>query len=187
MRHARAALLPFVLAAMLPACAGEPAIERPFAGEVAAARRQLVEAAARGPVRLDLQGLPSSLTAAQAAALAAEGVSGISVAFATEAAAASPRLLLAFDPASPNNAGRLCLGVQPSVPATPHRLVAVFCNADRAVASVSGVAAGGDPADTERLVWRATARLFPDDYADTYGLNLFGSRLRIGVGGSFGF
>jgi hypothetical protein len=39
--------------------------------------------------------------------------------------------------------------------------------------------------EAERLVWRATARLFPDDYADSYGFDLFG--LRVGLGGSFGF
>jgi hypothetical protein len=187
MRRPHAALLLAALAAAPLGCAGEPRIDRPFAAEVAEARRLLVEAAAGGPVRLELDGLPSSLGPRRAAELAAEGVSGVTVAFATTAAPNSPRLLLAFDLPPQIDTGRLCASPSASVPTTPHRLTAVLCQGQRAVASVTGVAAGGAPADTERLVWRTTAMLFPDDYAETYGFNLFGSRLRLGLGGSFGF
>lgn len=183
----RSSLLLLMTAAVaLPACAGDPDISRPFPAEAAEARRMLVEAAARGPVRLDLVGLPAALTAADAARLAGEGIPAASVTFATDATAAAPRLLLAFDTAAAEPAG-LCAGRSRVVPSSPHRLDAVWCDGDRPVASVSGTAAGGGPADTERLVWHTTGQLFPDDYPDTYGLNLFGSRLRVGIGGSFGF
>lgn len=145
-----------------------------------------VAAAAQGPVRIDLLGLPATLTPDQAARLAGEGISGASVAFAIDAPAASPRLLLAFDTlaAEPEE---LCKGRVQIVPTSPHRLDAVLCDGDRPVASVRGTAAGPNAADTQRLVWRTTGQLFPDDYPETYGLNLFGSRVRVGVGGSFGF
>ncbi len=167
-------------------CAGDPEISRPFPAEAAEARRLLVEASARGPVRLDLPGLPATLTPAEAARLASDGIPAASIAFATDAPAASPRLLLAFDTLAADPAD-LCAGLARIVPTSPHRLQAVLCEGGRSVASVSGSAAGPDAADTERLVWRTTGQLFPDDYPETYGLNLFPSWLRVGVGGSFGF
>jgi hypothetical protein len=187
MRRPHAALLLAALAAAPVGCAGEPRIDRPFAAEAAEARRLRVEAAARGPVRLELDGLPPSLGPERAAELAAAGVSGVTVTFATEAASSSPRLVLAFDLPPQVDTARLCAMPPPSAPTTPHRLTAVLCQQERAVAAVSGVAAAGAPADAERLVWRTTAMLFPDDYPDTYGFNLFASRLRLGLGGSFGF
>lgn len=171
-------------ATALAACAGDPQITRPDPMEGAEARRMLVEAAARGPVRVELIGLPAVLTPAAAARLAAEGVPAASVTFAVDAPADSPRLLLAFDTLAAEP-GELCGGHGQTVPSSPHRLVAVLCEGPRPVASVSGTAAGPNAADTERLVWRTTGQLFPDDYADTYGLNLFGSNVRLGVGGSF--
>ncbi|HMR32771.1 MAG TPA: hypothetical protein PKA13_01830 [Geminicoccaceae bacterium] len=183
--HRPAALL-LAAMALLAACAGDPEISRPFPMEAAEARRMLVEAAARGAVRLDLVGLPASLSSPDARRLAAEGISGASVVFATDAAAASPRLILAFDTLVADPAG-LCAGSGRVVPASPHRLAAVLCDGGRPVVSVAGTAAGPRAGDTERLVWRTTGQLFPDDYPETYGLNLFGSRLRVGVGGSFGF
>ena len=178
-------VLPAFAGLVLVACAGEPEISRPFAGEAAKARRLLV-AAARGPVRLDMSGLPPTLVPQDAARLAAEGVSGAAVTFTLDAPAAAPRLLLAFDPVTADPL-RLCAAAPASRPVSLHRLTAVLCDGSRPVASVDAIAAGPTASDTERLVWRTTARLFPDDYPDTYGLNLFGSRLRVGVGGSFGF
>jgi hypothetical protein len=55
---------------------------------------------------------------------------------------------------------------------------------ERPVARVR-LPAAADRVARERAIWRATTRLFPDDYARSYGWNLFG--LRITVGGSFGF
>jgi hypothetical protein len=63
--------------------------------------------------------------------------------------------------------------------------MAAFCDGGRHVADATGEAAGSGPAEARRLVWRTTGRLFPDDYADTYGFNLFG--LRVGLSGAFGF
>lgn len=179
-------LVPALAAVLLSACARDPVISRPLPMEAAEARRLLVEAAARGPVRVDTLGLPAALTPADAARLAGDGIPAVRVTFAADAPGTSPRLLLAFDTAAADPAA-LCGGRGRTVPGLPHRLTALLCDGDRPVASVTGAAAGPDAADTERLVWRTAGQLFPDDYADTYGLNLFGSRLRVGVGGSFGF
>ena len=40
---------------------------------------------------------------------------------------------------------------------------------------------------SERLIWRMTGRLVPDDYQQTYGLNVFGGNFGVGLGGTFGF
>lgn len=179
-------LVPGLAALLLSACARDPVISRPLPMEAAEARRLLVEAAAHGPVRLDVLGLPAVLTPTETARLAGDGIPAARVAFAADAPNPSPRLLLAFDTVAADPAA-LCAGRGRTLPGLPHRLAALLCDGDRPVASVTGTAAGPDAADTGRLVWRTTGQLFPDDYADTYGLDLFGSRLRVGVGGSFGF
>ena len=96
-----------------------------------------------------------------------------------------PRLILSFMRV---DAEKLCTSpAEPERQESPARLTAAFCSADGALAGVSGTAGGPNLEDTERLVWRTTAFLLPDDYPDTYGLHLFGDWLRIGVNGSFGF
>ena len=62
-----------------------------------------------------------------------------------------------------------------------------FCDGQRGCGRGQRHRRRPEPKDTERLVWRTTAFLLPDDYADTYGLHLFGDWLRLGVNGSFGF
>ena len=177
----------------LAACAAEPDLGRPFGADARDARQGLAAAAERGPVRLVVLDPPASFglgTAAEAMAarLAAEGVSGRTVRFAADAASPEPHLVLAFGMPPGTEPGTLCGGTAPAgMGVLPQRLTAVWCDGPRAVADLSGTAGGTSPADTERLVWRATARLFPDDYEDSYGWNLFGDRLRVGLGGSFGF
>jgi hypothetical protein len=179
---------PFAMATaalLLAACTAEPTVARLDPASALDARRVLAGAAEAGPVRIDLAGLPHGLSAAEVADLAAEGVPALDVRFAA-GGPPLPRLVLRFAAADP---GTLC-GPTPAeaiLPTSPVRLSAAFCDAQGAIAATTGEAAGPNLADTERLIWRTTARLFPDDYAQTYGFNLFGNRVRLGLGGSWGF
>lgn len=175
---------------VLFACAAvEPDLLGPFPADAAAARGRLVEAHRAGPVRIEVYNAPRGLPPARVASLAAMGVSGLSVRFAVEDAPPQPRLVLRF---GGGEADALCTApeVEPE-PGTevgaPLRLVAAFCDGRTAIAALTGIAAGPDAAAVERLVWRTTDRLFPDDYEDRYGLRLFGDRIRIGLSGEFGF
>lgn len=168
--------------AVLVACAREPPVEVIAGGSPAEARRQLAQVAARGPVPIRVVYALERPTVPEVAALAARGVSGLAVRFAADADQAGGRLVVALDGlATP---GSICADPPPG-PAEPGApLLAAWCDGELVVARVQGPG-GRDPVLRERSVWRATARLFPDDYADTYGWNLFG--LRITIGGSFGF
>lgn len=182
-------LLPLLLAA---ACAPDP-IALGAGADPRLARSRLAERAAAGPVRLDINATPAmaggTLTPSEIGEAAARGIRGLPVRFTSEPTApATSRLVLLFDPVAPASPARICAAdlLPPAAPAPDRqRLQAVFCDNGLPLADVTATAPGG--AAPERLIWRTTARLFPDDYADTYGLNLFGSRVRVGVDGTFGF
>jgi hypothetical protein len=173
-----------MLTLLLAGCAAQPEFQRPDPAQTADARERLAEAAERGPVRLEVIGAPSGFTADQIASLAAEGVPALDVRFAADGPPA-PRLVLAFGKTAPE---LVCAGrVNEAEPTSPARLTAAFCDERGLIAGVTGRAGGPNVTDTRRLIWRTTARLFPDNYAETYGFNLFGNRIRLGLGGSFGF
>ncbi|HET6469371.1 MAG TPA: hypothetical protein VFG43_13440 [Geminicoccaceae bacterium] len=177
----------------LVACAAEPALRTTPESSYAAARRLLVERAAAGPVQVEIERPPAALGAAgparqEIARLAAEGVRGLRPTLTPEPVP-GPTLVLAFDTSPVVSGTAVCAGERPPlVPAPPGevRLRAVFCDGGLPVAETLGVAEAS-PAAVERLIWRSTALLFPDDYPERYGFNLFGDRLRFGLGGSFGF
>ncbi len=163
----------------------EPDLVGPFAADAAAARDRLMEAHRDGPVRIEVRSAPTGLPPARVASLAATGVTGLSVRFALDGAPPEPRLVLQFGGGDPY---ALCAGPAPeSDTGAPLRLLAAFCDGPRTIAALAGTAAGPDARAVERLVWRATERLFPDDYEDRYGLRLFGDRIRFGLSGEFGF
>jgi hypothetical protein len=156
------------------------------------ARRALAAAAAAGPVPLVVAGAPpGSLDPSGLPALAARGAAGLDPRFATTPASAASdtdRLVLWFDPPPGAAAADACRPAPPPGPAATGgapSLLAAWCEDAYAAASVAGAAAGAGPEDVERLVWRATQRLFPDDYGETYGLDLFGWRVRLGGSASF--
>jgi hypothetical protein len=177
----------------LAACAAAPARLGPDA-DPRAARRLLEEAASAGPVRLEANGPPrvgdGALTVPEIAEQAARGVRGLDVRFAEQAQSTGPaRLLLLFDPPPGGLQPRLACGADalpPPVPEGPLQLQAVFCEGGAAVADATATAEGRTRADAERLIWRTAGRLFPDDYAETYGFDLFGRRVGVGAGGTFG-
>lgn len=168
--------------ALLAACAREPPIEVGAGGSPAEARRQLAQAAARGPVPIRVLQVLERPTTPEVAALAARGVSGLAVRFASEPDQPGGRLVVALDGLV--EPGRVCADPPPPPAGPGAPLLAAWCEGSTVVARVRA-SGSTDPVQRERLVWRAAARLFPDDYADTYGWNLFG--LRVTVGGSFGF
>jgi hypothetical protein len=177
-----------ILALAAAGCAGTTGLAGSPEADRRVARRALADAAAAGPVPLVVAGDPGPLAAADLPALAARGVRGLDPRFepASSGGAGAPRLVLWFDP-PPGAGGAQACGADAlgAAPAGVPGLLAAWCEGAAPAASVSGEAAAPGRAEAERLVWRATARLFPDDYADSYGFDLFG--LRVGLGGSFGF
>jgi hypothetical protein len=176
-----------VLACLLVAgCAAvEPDIVGPLPAEAATARARLVAVHRDGPVRIEVHDAPTGLPPARVASLAATGVSGLSVRFALAGAPPEPRLVLQFGRGDP-----YALCVAPAAErdtGAPLHLLAAFCDGPRTIAALAATAAGPDARAVERLVWRATDRLFPDDYEERYGLRLFGDRVRFGLSGEFGF
>lgn len=175
----------------LVACAATAPIRLGPEADVRAARSRLAETAAAGPVRLE-DNLPPGEGALPRSAIeteAARGVPNLTVRFAAPPeAGGSVRLLLLFDPQPGLSAARACNAATlppPEPEGAATRLTAVFCDGGAYLADASGTAAARGPGETRRLIWRTTARLFPDDYQDTYGFDLFG--FRVGIGGSFGF
>lgn len=163
----------------------EPEIVGPFPADAAAARDRLVEARQLGEVLIEVRGAPSSLPPSRVASLAATGVSALSVDFVVEAGPPQPRLVLQFGAADPYE---LCADPPPVQPGPPPlRLAAAFCDGATPVAALAATAAGAEQEAVERLVWRTTDRLFPDDYESRYGWRLFGERVRFGLSGSYGF
>lgn len=191
MKPAPTIALAAALGVALAACTASAPI-RPGAGDPRAARALLKEAAADGAVRLETNipttGALGTLTREEIERLAARGVTGLDVRFGMPPEATGPaRLLLIFDPPPGFEPTRACAAetLPPAVPTgSATRLRAVFCNGGAFVADTVGTTTG-DAAELERLVWRSTTRLFPDDYAETYGFNLFGYRL--GLHGTLGF
>lgn len=176
----------FVLGFALVAagCAREAPVAVEPGSDPAEARRQLAAAAAAGPVPLVLLRVEDRPSEAEAAGLATRGVSGLAVRFAPAPPSSSGRrLVLALD--GLEEPAAICAGAdRPAGSPAGRAVLAAWCDGERAVARVR-LPAAVERVERERAVWRATARLFPDDYAETYGWNLFG--LRVTLGASFGF
>jgi hypothetical protein len=172
------------VALVLASCTASDEPLRPT-GDLRSARQQLDAQGEMGPVPLAIIGPPSGLTPARLAELAAAGVHGSSVRF-DPGAAARWRTVLWFDP--PPDAVDPC-GTPPSDAVLgsdrPTVLLAAYCDGDQPVATARERLNGTGLRAVERMVWQATEALFPDDYADTYGINLFGIRLRLGASAGF--
>jgi hypothetical protein len=165
------------LALALGACAPGPEVRVEPASNVQEARRLLTEAAA-GPVLVAWRGEPP-LSAPALTAAVERGVRGLDLA-ATTMGEAERRFVFDFT----GGDGPLCGDPGEDQAAVRGLMVkAAFCDGERAVA-LAGAEPGGDP---QRMIWRLVGRLVPDDYPDTYGFNLFGSRFRVGAGATFGF
>jgi len=165
----------------LAACAGPAAVDLDPAADVRAARRQLAEAAAAGPVPVSVRGTAPLATPDLLRAVE-QGVRGLAI---TAVAGDGPRrFVLDFSgetrPLCNDQAAAEGPGESGAAPLSG-RVRAAFCDGGRAVA-VAATERTGQP---ERLIWRLVGRLVPDDYQDSYGFDLFGNR--IGIGGGFSF
>lgn len=175
---------PMLIAALVPlaACASGETAAPSLRGDPAGARQLLALTAESGPVPIEAMDLPSWLTPGRLASQAARGVRGLSVEFVPgEAPPGGPRLVMAFAAGGPPE--RLCAAS--ATAGSGLELQAAFCEGPHAVAAASTGTAGLGPAGIERAVWRLTGRLFPDDYAETYGFELFGWRVRLGGEAAF--
>jgi hypothetical protein len=195
-RRAAAWLLALVVGGgLLAGCAQEP---RRTGAPGEDARRALAEQRKQGPIRAVIRGNPFGMDEARLEDLVtramAQGVAGLSVAFTShpdQTAASEPHLVVILNPAQEPPAAAACGAPETvaTLPAAPTLSVfAVFCQGDRPLDAVrqEGPVAGPTDRSFQRLLWRTSAALFPDDYPNTYGLGILPSWLSIGVGGSFG-
>jgi len=184
-----------IVGGLLGGCAQEPA-RTGAPGEDA--RRALTERRSEGPIRAVVRGNPFGMDEVRLENLVtramAQGVSGLDVSFTTypdQAAAPEPHLLVILNPAREPSAAAACgapetIGTAPA--GEPLSVYAAFCQGDQPldVAREEGTVAGPTDHGFERLLWRTSAALFPDDYARNYGFGILPRWLGIGVGGSFG-
>ena len=181
----RAKLWTMAAALLLAACAND--IQGSPLGERKVARAALEETAAKGPVPLVLLNKPPALEPISAAASAASGIGAPRIGFkpvVPPGVAIGRRVVMWFDAPKEVSAAAACATRARAASSPGGDLLAVFCDDAAPVAEVrtQGTTA---PDELGRLIWRSTNRLFPDDYVDTYGYNLFG--LRVGLGGTYGF
>jgi hypothetical protein len=180
---------------VLAGCAQEP----PRTGAPGEdARRALAEHRSAGPILTVVRGNPFGMDEARLNTLVtqamAQGVRALTVQFTTSpdrAAAPEPQLVVILDPVNEPAAGAICgaPGTVATAPASGQLTVlAAFCQGDQALDVVrqEGPVAGPTDRAFERLLWRTSEALFPDDYANTYGFGILPRWLNLGVGGSFG-
>ncbi len=156
-------------------------------GDPATARALLVARAAEGSVPMVLRGELEALPARRIAETAARAVRAVEVRFAAVTAipAEGSYLLLVLHGGREPLPRRLCREADRLPVDVAERVAAAWCEGERTVAAVDPAIAEPTAAAVERAIRRAMAALFPDDYADIYGFELFG--MRITIGGSFGF
>jgi hypothetical protein len=180
---------------LLAGCAQEPTRTTP--GEDA--RRALAESRSGGAIRTVVRGNPFGMDEARRDALVtaamAEGVAGLDVRFTTypdQAAAPEPHLVVVLNPAADLPAAAAC-GAPETLRTLPAdeslSVLAAFCQGEEMLEAVREQDRVAGPTDRnfERLLWRTSAALFPDDYWDSYGFGLLPRGIDLGIGGSFGF
>ncbi len=174
-----------VLLVLLVGCTGpQPPVARE--GDAGEARALLMARAGEGPVPLVILGAPEGLSRSWIARQAARGVRGLDLRFepVSQVPSRGSFVVLAWLPEPHVEPRRLCRLRVPGSGAAVY-LHAAFCEGERPIAALSLELSGSSREATRRRIWRAMQLLFPDDYADRYGLDLFG--LRLTVGGTFGF
>ena len=182
--------------AILSACG--PDVSVGPVGDGTAARDLLITALEKGPVRAQVFGDPYGLDPARQDILVAsnigDGVQGIDARFSADPglyADDQPILVVILNPQISPPPSKACSGpeqIRTTPPGEEIAVLAAFCqngkliNAARADATISG------PTDQrlKRLLWQTGAVLFPDDYEQSYGVDIIPG-VNVGVGGSFGF
>ena len=147
-------------------------------------RHVLAERTEQGPVLAAVIGNPFGMDEGRldrmvTGAMAA-GITGMSVDFTTDpaqAVAAEPRLVVLLNPAADPTGSAVCRNpalVQTLPGGDQLRVLAAFCEGANALGSVETQDTVSGPTDRrfQRLLWRTSGALFPDDYAETYGFGL---------------
>lgn len=184
------------LLAGLAGCA--PSVNVGPIGDSTAARNNLIVALENGPVRAQIFGDPYGLDPARQDILIAsaigDGVQGIKARFSADPglyATEQPRLVVILNPQADPSPTTTCGRPEQvrTVPANEElSLIAAFCQGDTLINAVRADGDVSGPSDQrlKRLLWQTGGALFPDDYEQTYGVDLIPG-VNIGVGGSFGF
>jgi hypothetical protein len=170
--------------ALIAACAPRPDVERDLGTSTRDARIALELAVEDGPVAGSVTGLGAARgrdVEARLLAVMADAVPALSVRFTTDATApASPRLVVRHG--LPRGANPCT--VSQSEPGS-RRVTAAFCEQDTAIGAVHGELEGVDDGARTRLYRRLARALFPDLYAERYGIG--SGPFRVNVFGNFGF
>jgi len=162
----------------LAGCASTPEVVLDPGSNPLEARSLLAAAAAEGPVLVTWRGDPPVSPPTMLRAVE-QGATGLSFT-ATREGDAARRFVFDFTGTNTSLCGD---PLEDRSTLSPYFVKAAFCDGDRAV-SMAGSEPGGA---SERLIWRMTGRLVPDDYQQTYGLNVFGGNFGVGLGGTIGF
>lgn len=157
----------------------------PVEGDPGAARFQLRTVAESGPVPLVVLRAPEGIRPEMVADALVRGIRGLDVRFEATEGVRPGSVVASFVETAPESLCRSDAAPAEAPAGAEPVVLLVWCGDRGAVASVGPVATSGAPAEVERILWRVASRLFPDDYADRYGIDLFG--LRIGIGASVGF
>lgn len=186
-------------AGLLLALAGcGPDVKLGPTGDSAAARDRLADALQDGPVRAQIFGDPYGLDPARQDTLITsaigDGVQGIKARFSADPGlygAEQPRLVVILNPQSDLSASSTCSRpeqVRTTSATDELKIIAAFCEGDVLINTARADGTVSGPADQrlKRLLWQTGGVLFPDDYSETYGIDLIPG-LNIGLGGSFGF
>ena len=176
--------LALALGGVLAACTSAPQVERDLGTSTREARIALELAAADGPVAGRVTGLdaePGRDVEARVLDVMADAVPALAVRFKADGSAPpSPRLVVRHGAAPRANPCTAAAGEPASSLVT-----AAFCERERPIGAVSGRLANADDAARTRL-YRSLARaLFPDLYAERYGIG--SGPFRFDVQGNFGF
>ncbi len=183
--HKLRALVTVVAAIVLSGCAASGPLVEPVVGTSPRDARIALELAARsGPVSGRVEGLPDgpdTATTEQAIlAVMGDAVEALSVGFTTTAPADGAPILVVTLGALPG--ANPCL--TPPAFGEPTLVAAAFCANDQPIGAVFGTAEGEDDAARTRLYRRLARTLFPNLYAERYGIGYGLESLGLPTGGA---
>lgn len=165
-----------VLFILLPLAACAATVTGSPLGDRYAARRALTALADEGSVPLVTLGISVDPQ------IAADAVPALDVAFKPVTTGTGGSRVVLWKGAPIDGTADAACAPGAEEPGPPDRLLGVFCEGGLAVAQASVDLGTDEPDDATR---RVIAYLFPDDYPETHGLELFGIKLRLG--GTVGF
>ncbi len=168
----------------LAGCAAGPEIAREPGTSPRQARLALELAHERGPVRGEMRGFgggPGRDVEARVLAVMGDAVPALSVRFTADAPEPEPRLVVLHGLAARADP----CAASPALTGDPLRVTAAFCDGSGAIGAVAATLASPDDEARTRLYRRLARALFPDLYAERYGIGA--GPFNVFLGASFGF